>query len=106
MTQINLKVRFEVQNNDLAFAYVNDAYVGRVKRRGDKIVFRCSSNPFTNKVPGFIACPELTFSDLFAPDNTTPIHIEWHAKLLLRGLVPIVVRNYLRNFAFPEISYL
>ncbi|RWI35545.1 hypothetical protein [Mesorhizobium sp.] len=87
MTEFNLKVHFEPVNDQLAKAYVNDDYVGRVKIRGEKLLFRCSRNPYTNTVPGF---------QTYGAPMGDIIRDHW----ALQQLIPVVIRNYLRNTGF------
>ncbi|RWJ03481.1 hypothetical protein [Mesorhizobium sp.] len=87
MTEFNLKVHFEPVNDQLAKAYVNDDYVGRVKIRDEKLLFRCSRNPYTNTVPG---------CQTYGAPMGDLIRDHW----VLQQLIPVVIRNYLRNSGF------
>lgn len=90
MKDLNLTVRFEQIDDNLAKAYVNERYVGRVKihAKKNKLAFRCSANPFTNIVPDVEVFEHSTVKSLL--EDT------W----CVRNLVPIVIRNYLRNTGY------
>lgn len=97
---ISLNVTYQCIDNELAKAFVNDEYVGRVKLVSDnkkpgaenkRLRFRCSRNPQTNTVPhipDYLFTMGLPMRDL----------IESHD--VLRQLTPVVIRNYLRNFGY------
>lgn len=86
------QVRFETVSDELVKAYVNDRYVGRVTFRGDdRVMFRCSDNPFKNVVPH---CRKTICHETV----TDAINDEF----VYRQLVPIVIRNYIRNYIAPS----
>ena len=80
---------------------VNDQLVGNVRivdirdrgqtwksdRRTKRLTFRCSDNPFKCLVP-------TRFADL----HTMTVAAAINDQFVLEGLIPIVIRNYLRNY--------
>ena len=67
-------------------AYVNDALVGRVKIRKERLVFRCPNQPGTNNVR----------TPTFNPSAYTLEELIMKRDVL-KDLIPIVIRNYLNH---------
>jgi hypothetical protein len=86
----DLRIRFDTSPSDHAKAFVNDVYIGRVRIRGGRLCFRCSRNPFTNFIttPAYLPIDELTIAELIERNDTKV------------QLIPVIIRNYLRNTSF------
>lgn len=98
MKEFALTVRFETVSPEKVKAFVNDCHIGNVSIRDilnksttktqKKLVFRCNSNPFKNIVPNFDATSYRDVESAIADEYAS------------RALIPIVIRNYLRNTGF------
>ena len=100
MKNISLNVRFEIVDHAIARAFVNDRHVGNLtfkhvpKNKSNaldteaRLVFRCRENPFKNVIPK----PYPHYDYVSA---TLEEAIESH----FNAIVPIVIRNALRNYS-------
>lgn len=96
-----LNVRFETINDALVKAYVNDVYIGRVKFglgkknvRGQyepRVIFRCTRNPFNCIVPN-------SHNAAHESNLWTVAEAIEKDTMFRDALIPIVIRNALRNY--------
>jgi len=88
---IALNVTYDTIDHELAKAYVNGEYVGRVKLLSRRLRFRCPRSPQNNHVPNLPAHLFLTGAAMRDLINDEAV---------LTQLTPIVIRNYLRNYDY------
>ena len=104
MKTLDLKVRFETVSADRVKAFVNDKHIGNVSIRNiakfdqpeeKRLVFRCNRNPFKNIVPKqhFANSGFDPFANFDSVEHA--LKCSWNYE----AIVPIVIRNALRNFS-------
>lgn len=101
MKPFDLKVSFQVIDQRRAKAFVNDQLAGNVrimkctdrhtKEQRLRLTFRNSANPFKDVV---------RMGDQYGICDTTTVAELLDTRSVLAQLIPVVIRNYLRNSDF------